>query len=285
MNAYGGQSMVAPLRRVVVRRPDAAFAADPDLWHYTSRPEVEAAVAEHDALTAMLVDDGIEIVFHDAPLPDHADAVFVHDPVLVTDGGTIVLRMGKSRRRGEEAPLADTLEAAGVPVAGAIEAPGTAEGGDLLWLDHDTLAVGQGFRTNRSGLEQLAALLPEVEVIPVPLPWNTGPDACLHLMSLASMLDDDLAVAYRPLLPVAFVELLDERGIELIDVPGNELPTHATNVLATAPRRCIMLRDNPVTEAALVAAGCDVRTYVGDEITLKAEGGATCLTRPVLRRT
>ncbi len=275
--------MVAPLRRVVVRRPDAAFAADPDLWHYASRPEVEAAVAEHDALTAMLVDDGIEIVFHDAPLPDHADAVFVHDPVLVTDGGTIVLRMGKPRRRGEEAPLAETLEAAGVPVAGAIEAPGTAEGGDLMWLDRDTLAVGQGFRTNRSGLDQLAALLPEVEMIPVPLPWNTGPDACLHLMSLASMLDDDLAVAYRPLLPVAFVELLDERGIELIDVPGNELPTHATNVLATAPRRCIMLRDNPVTEAALVAAGCDVRTYVGDEITLKAEGGATCLTRPVLR--
>jgi dimethylargininase len=275
--------MVAPLRRVVVRRPDAAFAADPDLWHYTSRPEVEAAVAEHDALTAMLVDDDIEVVLHDAPLPEHADAIFVHDPVLVTDRGTIVLRMGKRRRRGEEAPLAETLEAAGVPVAGVVEAPGTAEGGDLLWLDHDTLAVGQGFRTNRSGLDQLAALLPGVEVIPVPLPWHTGPDSCLHLMSLASMLDDDLAVVYRPLLPVAFIELLGERGIDLVDVPSDELATQAPNVLATAPRRCIMLRGNPVTEAALIGAGCDVRTYVGDEITLKAEGGATCLTRPVLR--
>jgi N-dimethylarginine dimethylaminohydrolase len=275
--------MVAPLRRVVVRRPDAAFAADPDLWHYTSRPEVEAAVAEHDALTAMLVEDGIEVISHDPPLPDHADAIFVHDPVLVTDRGTIVLRMGKPRRRGEEAPLAETLEAAGVPVAGAIEAPGTAEGGDLLWLDHDTLAVGQGFRTNRSGLEQLAALLPGVEVIPVPLPWHTGPDACLHLMSLSSVVDDDLAVVHRPLLPVAFVELLTGRGFELVDVPAEELLTHGTNVLATAPRHVIMLRGNPVTEAALVAAGCDIRTYVGDEITLKAEGGATCLTRPVLR--
>lgn len=285
MSGYGAQSMVAPLRRVAMRRPDESFAADPRVWHYTDRPDAAAAAVEHDALAAMLEEDGVEIVWHMDPLPDHADAIFVHDPVLVTDRGTILLRMGKPLRRGEEAPLAATLEAAGVPIAGVIEPPGIVEGGDLLWLDHDTLAAGHGFRTNGSGLDQLRSLLPGVEVIPVPLPWHLGPEACLHLMSVISLVDDDLAVAHRPLLPVPFVELLAARGCELIDVPAAELETQAPNVLATAPRRCIMLRGNPQTEKALIEAGCDVRTYVGDEITLKAEGGATCLTRPILRLT
>lgn len=276
--------MVGRLRRVVVRRPDAAFGvADPERWNYTSRPDPAVAGIEHDRLAALLEADGCELISHDAALPDHADAIFVHDPVLVGDTGTVVLRMGKTLRRGEEDPLAATLAATGVPVAGRISAPGVAEGGDLLWIDHDTLAVGLGFRTNQSALDQLAAIFPDVDVIAVPLPYHTGPRDCLHLMSLISLVADDLAVVYRPLLPVPFVQLLERRGIELIDVPAEELRTHGTNILATAPRRVIMLEGNPVTQTSLEAAGCRVRTYVGNEITLKAEGGATCLTRPVLR--
>ena len=52
---FGGHSMVAPLRRVLVRRPDAAFAVEaPELWHYTSRPDLAAAQQEHDQLTGIL---------------------------------------------------------------------------------------------------------------------------------------------------------------------------------------------------------------------------------------
>lgn len=284
MRAYGSQSMVDPLRRVVVRRPDAGFAVDdPDAWNYSSQPDAAEAGREHDVLVGLLADDGIDIIRHDAPLDGLADAIFVHDPVLVTERGTIALRMGKPQRRGEEAALAAALHADGVPVAGALQAPAVAEGGDLLWLDHMTLAVGQGFRTNRPGLVQLAALLPQVDVVPVELPYGNGPAACLHLMSLISLVDHDLAVVHRPLLPVTFLQLLDERGFRLVDVPAAELASHGTNVLATAPRRCIMLEGNPVTANGLTDAGCSVRTYTGNEITLKAEGGATCLTRPVLR--
>ncbi len=284
MRVYGAQSMVSPLRRVAIRRPDAAFGtADPVRWHYTATPDQAAARDEHDAFVKLLADDGMEIIEHDAPLDGKADAIFVHDPVLVTDHGTIVLRMGKELRRGEEAALAATLEDAGVPVAGALTAPAIAEGGDLLWLDHDTLAVGIGFRTNQAAVDQLAALLPGVDVIPVHLPYGDGPEACLHLMSLISLVADDLAVVYRPLLPVAFFQELTVRGYDFVDVPAAEFITHGTNVLATAPRRCILLAGNEVTAQRLRAAGCDVRTYRGDEITMKAEGGATCLTRPIWR--
>ncbi len=282
---YGAQSMVAPLRRVLVRAPDAAFgAADPARWHYTSRPDLPRARDEHAAFVALLEQAGTEVLRHDRPLPDHADAIFVHDPVLVTDRGTILLRMGKPLRVGEEAAAGDALAAAGVPVLARLSGDARAEGGDCLWLDERTLAVGLGFRTNAAGLSQLqAALGPAVQVVPVQLPFDQGPDACLHLMSLISMVAEDLAVVYPPLMPVTFWELLRSRGIRMVEAPASEYAAMATNVLALAPRRCLMLEGNPVTRARLEAAGCEVLTYRGDEISRKAEGGPTCLTRPVWR--
>ncbi len=285
MKTYGGQTMWGQLRRVMVRRPDAAFgAADPTVWHYTARPDLTAALHEHAALVSILSARGAEVIYHDEPLPDHADAIFCHDPALVTDAGTILLRMGKALRRGEEEALGTALEKAGVPILARLDGNALAEGGDLLWVDERTLAVGIGFRTNREGARQIqAALGASVEVVPVELPYFTGPEACLHLMSLISMVDADLAVGYPALIPVPFMQLLEERGIRLIDVPEQEFATMATNVLALAPRECLMLEGNPVTRARLEAAGCRVAAYRGAELSLKAEGGATCLTRPVLR--
>ncbi len=286
MRSYGSQSMVEPLRRVLVRRPDAAFAVeDPGQWHYVDRPNLDIARQEHDALVAVLRQAGAEVIYHDELLPVHADAIFVHDPCIVTDQGAVILRMGKALRQGEEAATARCLDKAGVPVLYALHGTAMAEGGDLLWLDHDTLAIGQGFRTNAEGLRQLREALQGlgVKVLPVPLPYFGGRDACLHLMSLISVVDHSLAVVYPPLLPVPFWQHLKDRGFQLVEVPDEEFATMGPNVLALAPRRCLMLRGNPVTKQRLEAAGCEVSTYKGDEISLKTEGGATCLTRPILR--
>jgi len=286
VRAFGSQSMVEPLKKVLVRRPDGAFGnADPKHWHYVSQPDLEGARAEHDALVATLREAGCEVLYHEAELPEHADAIFTHDPVIVTDEGSIILRMGKDQRRGEEAAIGATLEDLGVPILASLEGEATAEGGDLLWLDHDTLAVGRGYRTNAEGFRQLTAALRPlgVETIEVQLPHGDGPVSCLHLMSLISMLDHDLAVVHLPLLPVPFVELLSDRGIEMVEVPDGEYPTMGPNVLALAPRRCLMIEGNPGTRERLESAGCEVLTYRGEELSLKAEGGATCLTRPILR--
>jgi N-dimethylarginine dimethylaminohydrolase len=278
--------MVEPLRRVLVRRPDATFgAADPSKWHYTARPNLEIAQQEHDVLVTILRQAGADVIYHADPLPDHADAIFVHDPAIVTDAGAIILKMGKKLRRGEEEAMALCFQRLGIPILYTLHDDATAEGGDLLWLDHNTLAVGQGFRTNAAGLDQLReALAPlGVEVVAVPLPYFCGAEACLHLMSLISVTDDDLAVVYPSLLPVPFWQLLRERGFQLVEVPPEEFPTMGPNVLAMAPRQCLMLERNPITKARLEQAGCQVRTLKGDEISFKAEGGPTCLTRPVLR--
>ena len=283
---YGSQSMVAPLQTVLVRRPDATFGnADPTTWHYIKQPDLGQAQAEHDQFVSVLHSFGAEVVYHDAPLPNHADAIFVHDPVLVCDAGAIILQMGKPLRVGEEAAIGQTLQKMGVPIHYQLHGAATAEGGDCLWLDEKTLAVGQGFRTNEAGINQLREALEPLGVtaIPVHLSYYTGPDACLHLMSFISMVADDLAVVYPPLMPVPFWQMLKTRGVQFVEVPEEEYDTMGPNVLALAPRHCLMLRDNPITKQRLEAAGCKVETYAGDEISLIAEGGATCLTRPILR--
>jgi N-dimethylarginine dimethylaminohydrolase len=279
--------MVGRLRRVVVRRPDEAMAAaDPAVWHYTSAIDIDEARRAHDAFTDALRAWDVEVLYHEESLPEHGDSVFVFDPVLVTDRGTLVLSMGKERRRGEEEPLARALHDCGVPVYARLQGHARAEGGDTMWLDHDTLAIGRGFRTNAEGVRQLRDLLEPlgVTVLDYDLPYSTGPEACLHLLSLISPVDVDLAVAYPPLMPTAFWAELKRRGFRLLEVPEEEFAsTQATNVLTVAPRRCIMLDGSPVTKQLLEMADCEVVTFPGAPLSFKAEGGPTCLTRPVLR--
>ena len=108
--------------------------------------------------------------------------------------------------------------------------------------------------------------------------------ACLHLLSLVSIVNKNLAVIYPPLLSVSFWQYLLSKGFQFIEVPEDEFLTMGPNILALKPGTCVMLEGNPVTKQRLEKAGCVVITYRGNEISLKAEGGPTCLTHPVLRK-
>jgi len=283
---WGAQSMVAPLRRVLLVRP--VPPADPDCWRafgYLRPIDHERAVAEHAALVALLEQAGVEAIVVTPDDPNLQDAIFPFDPVIVTEAGAILLRMGKVLRQPEVAFLERVLRDLDIPIVGRIEPPGTVEGGDCLWLDERTLVVGRSYRTNDAGITQLAELVRPlgVEVISVDLPHWHGPGECLHLLSLLSPVDVDLVVAYPPLVPVRLMELLATRRMQLIAVPDEEFPTQGPNVLAIAPRRCVILRENVRTIAALEAAGCTVFAYEGQDISHNRSGGPTCLTRPLLR--
>jgi N-dimethylarginine dimethylaminohydrolase len=290
MRTYGSQSLTAPLKRVLVKRP-AETEADAARWRefgYLHAPDAQRLRAEHAAFVTLLTESGIEVLDEDdyTPVPTHLlDAVFVYDPAIVTDAGAIVAQPGKTLRRGEEEAMRRVFGEIGVPILGAVDGAATMDGGDTLWLDHDTLCVGISYRTNEAAVEQLRVLLGPhgVTVVPLPLVHWHGPAECLHLLSLISPVADDLAVVYPPLLPIPLVRLLDERGIRWIAVPDAEFPTLGCNVLAVNPRDVIMAAGNPVTAANLRAAGCRVREYQGAEISLNREGGPTCLTRPILR--
>jgi N-dimethylarginine dimethylaminohydrolase len=238
---------------------------------------------EHEAFRALLADAGAEVIVAATPHSLDPDAIYVYDPALVTDDGAVMLRPGKEGRRGEVEVMAADFVEAGLPIAGRLDAPAMAEGGDTLWLDERTLLVGRGYRTNDEGIRQLGEALPGVDVAAFDLPHLRGAGEVLHLMSLLSPLDVDLAVAYPPLMPVRLMELLAERGIELVEVPEEEFETMGSNVLALGPRVALALEGNDETRRRLEKAGVDVRVYRGDEISRKGDGGPTCLTRPLLR--
>ena len=238
---------------------------------------------EHEAFRALLVDAGAEVVVAATPHALDPDAIYVYDPALVTDDGAVMLRPGKEGRRGEVEVMAADFVEAGVPIAGRLDAPAMAEGGDTLWLDERTLLVGRGYRTNDEGIRQLAEAMPGVDVVAFDLPHLRGAGEVLHLMSLLSPIDVDLAVAYPPLMPVRLMELLAERDTELVEVPEEEFETMGPNVLALAPRVGLALEGNDETRRRMEKAGVEVRVYSGDEISRKGDGGPTCLTRPLLR--
>jgi dimethylargininase len=279
---YGAQSMTDPLRRVLVRPPQAADAARWREYGWRAEPDHAAAAREHEELRALLESAGAEVIVA-AGEAGNPDAIYAYDPVLVGERGAVLLRPGKDGRVGEPGALEADLERAGVPVAARIEAPGTVDGGDTLWLDRDTLLVGRGYRTNASGAEQLAAAFPAVDVLLFDLPHWNGPGEVMHLMSLISPLDRDLALVYPRLAPVRLLELLAERGIETVEVPDEEFETMGPNVLALGPRRALALAGNDETRQRMEAKGVEVLVYRGDEISRKGDGGPTCLTRPILR--
>jgi N-dimethylarginine dimethylaminohydrolase len=280
---FGSQSMTAPLRRVLVVAPRAEEAQRWRESGWRSAPDPGRLAAEHAAFRAELEASGAEVVVAETSSESGLDGVYPYDPVLVVNGGALLLRPGKDSRLGEVEPLGQALEAAGVPTVSRVEAPATVDGGDTCWLDDRTLLVGLGYRTNEAGAAALRDTLPDVDVLTFDLPHHRGHAELLHLMSVISPLADDLAVVYLPLLPVRLVQLLAARGLELIEVPDDEFATQGPNVLALAPRVALALDGNPETRRRMEAAGVDVRVYRGDELSHKGEGGPTCLTRPILR--
>jgi len=286
-----GHSMVGRLRRVLVCSPHSAGWDAPgqsSRWRelgFLHRPEFNIAQAQHEALCRELEGAGAEV----EELPSAADltldAVYTHDASLPSDFGLIMMRPGKANRVPEAMWHRSFCKTLGVPVLGEITAPGTTEGGDILWLDVKTLLVGNGYRTNSDGISQLRLLLAPkgVEVLSAPLPYGTGPAACLHLMSLISLLAERTALVDLPWLAVETVELLKARGYKFIEIEYSERDTLACNVLALGNGRLLAIAENAKTNAKLRAAGFDVRTFPGSELCINGGGGPTCLTRPILR--
>lgn len=292
MKAYGCQSMVSPLKRVLVMRPEEAFQSQERIdaqWRsldYLVRPDYGRAVDEHRRFTSLLEGAGAEVACLPTDGRTGLDALYTHDPVAsVTDQGVILGRMGKDARMEEPDAQEDWYAGAGIPVAGRIEPPGSVEGGDVVWLKDDLAVIGLTYRTNGEGIRQFQELLQPrgIDVVAVPMVHWDGPGAVLHLMSVISLLDTDLAVVYERLLPIPFREMLTALGIGLVAVPDEEYDSLGCNVLAAGPRHVIVRSGNPVTADRMRKAGCRVETFDGDHICYAGSGGPTCLTRPILR--
>ncbi|MFB4158880.1 dimethylarginine dimethylaminohydrolase family protein [Geomicrobium sp. JSM 1781026] len=287
----GAQSMVNPIKHILLKRPEQAFRNQTHIdrewqaYNYTAAPNYQKASEEYEAFEQLIRKHVPHV--HLLPESEHTglDSIYTHDSVKFTHLGALLLSPGKTARAKEPEAIQRFLEQKKIPILGSLTGSARAEGGDIVWLDEQTVAIGRGYRTNQEGIAQLQTLLQDIvrEIIIVDLPHADGADECLHLMSIISMVDHDLAVVYSRYMTVTFRKWLVEKGITLIEVDDEEYETLGSNLLAIAPRKCVILAGNSRTKAKLEAAGATVIEYSGAEISYKGTGGPTCLTCPILR--
>jgi N-dimethylarginine dimethylaminohydrolase len=279
------------IKSVLIKSVENAFISDEKIssqWqalNYLGKPNLQKAIEEYQQFESLLAVVGVN-VYH-LPIDENVsiDSIYCRDASIATNKGMIICNMGKSGRKHEPQAERIAFEKAGIEILGTIQFPGTLEGGDVAWIDENTLAVGISYRTNLEGIDQLRKLLYPlgVNVIAVPLPHFRGPSDVFHLMSILSPVDKNLAVVYSPLIPIGFRNELLNRGYEFVEVPEEEFDSMGCNVLAVAARECIMVKGNPKTKRSLEEKGCIVHEYSGQEISVKGGGGPTCLTRPLQR--
>ena len=291
-NLFNCNNMVDPIKRIVLKHPKDAFINQNKInseyksLNFLGAPNLKESLKEFEQFTKILNSFDIKLQFLEKDESTTIDSIYTHDPLIISNSGAIICNMGKKNRIPEKVAIKNFLKSENIPIIGEITAPGKLEGGDIVWINQNTIAIGIGYRTNMDGIKQLSKLLTNIvkEIIPVPLPHWNGSGDCLHLMSNLSPIDHNLFLVYPRLLPVNFIEYLLEKNIELINVPDEEYETMACNVLAIAPKKVIMIEGNPLTKNLLEENNVKVYTYKGSEISLKGSGGPTCLTKPLFRQ-
>ena len=284
-------SMTAPLTKVLVAhagdcfRSPAWLAANWQSYGFRFKPDYDAACSESDRFIGILQGFGAQVDILGADLCTGLDSLYVHDPAITCGPGLLLGYMGKAARRPETEAMKTMLDRLAIRTHAIADDNALLEGGDVVWLRPELVAVGIGFRTNDPGADALAAFCGDTvdEVIRVPLPWDQGPSDVLHLMSLVSPLSEDCLLVHSRLMPVFFRQRLEQEGFRLLEVPIEEYDTLGSNVLALDQETCLVERSNTRTVRMLADEGFNVLTYEGRNISLAGSGGPTCLTRPLVR--
>ena len=225
-------------------------------------PDFYGLLAEHEAYVATLRDLGLAVEVLE-PLDDFPDALFTEDVALTFPEGAILLRPGAATRAGEveyiRAPLAvhhaRLLEMTG---------PGHADGGDILRLA-DRIIIGLSARTDRTGAEELAALLAELgyraEIAETPA-------GVLHFKTGCGLIDARTIFAVP-----ALADCPQFAGLEVVTTPLGEEP--AANVLRI--RDTVLVGDRwPATHALLGERGIEIRPLPTDQIA-HIDAGLSCM--------
>jgi len=288
---YGLNSNVSTLRTVLLKDPEAAFKSQKTIdlqWenlNFIEKPDFKKSIIQYEKFVDILIDNNVEILYIPEDEKTSLDSIYTHDPMFMTPNGAVIGNMGKKQREPETLMMKNYLDEIGIPIFGEIKNEGTLEGGDVIWVNDKTVAVGLTYRTNNEGVNQLRKILSSisVELICVDLPHWNGPVDVLHLMSLISPLKEDLFLIYEKLLPVGFLKLLNNLDIKTISIADEDYDTLGCNVLPLSTTKCLITKGNDRTTKIIEQNGIEVIEFQASEICYKGSGGPTCLTIPIYR--
>jgi N-dimethylarginine dimethylaminohydrolase len=282
--ACGVTSECGTLRAVLMHRPGAEIDGVTDaasaLWHALVDPE--RARDQHDQLADLYRAHGVAVHELGEAALDKPNSYFCRDVFAMTPMGAVLARPASASRAGEERQAAAALARIGVPILHSVFGRGTFEGADVAVVDADLVFVAEGQRTNREGARQVAqafqdAGVEQVEIVQLPY-------GCGHLDGMLNIIDRDLALVYPTQLPWRVYELLRDRGFRFLDVPdaGEARNGMAINMVPLAPGVVVMPAGNPITRAALEAAGVTCIEAEVDEL-MKGAGSVHCMTGVIHR--
>lgn len=290
-NKYGLNSNVKKLKNVILKHPKDAFKSQSNIdgqWqelNFIAKPDYKIALKQYDKLLNILDDNNVSMNFLPSDNETFLDSIYTHDPMFMTPDGAIIGNMGKQFRKKETDMIEEYLINNNIPILGKIKNNGTMEGGDVIWINKSTVAVGLTYRTNIEGINQLENILSKISItlIKVDLPHWSGPTDVLHLMSLISPLKDKLFLIYEKLIPISFLNFLRSIDINFIHIEESEYETLACNVLPLSEYKCLIVKGNPKTRSIIEKSGIETLEIDASEICYKGSGGPTCITRPIHR--
>ena len=175
--------MVSSLKKILMKKPQK-FMSKIDLkkWNYISPLDQNLINENYNDFYKIIKNSGAEIV--ELKLTNEnqelCDAIFTHDPSLVLNEGAVLLNMAKKLRQKETDEHANLYHSINIPILGRITNQGTVEGGDCLWLNEKTLIVGESFRTNKLGINQLNNILKfhNITLVPITIPKYKNESSC-----------------------------------------------------------------------------------------------------------
>ena len=290
MNKFGAQNMYTELKTVLIKKPQPFMSSvDYKKWNYDYPLNQNLIDNNYKEFLNIIKKFDIEII--ELKLRDEknelCDSIFTHDPSLITNEGAVILNMGKEIRKPETIEHEELYKSLEIPIIDKLDDNATVEGGDCLWVNNKLLLIGKSSRTNIKGINQMQEILKRINVtvVPVDLPLINN-NSCFHLMSIVSILDQDLIIGYKKHMSDDLINILNKNSIKLIEIPEEEYinsKTLAVNILSLSPRNLVLLKGYPMTCEILLKENCVLNLFSGNELCIKTEGGPTCLTRPIWR--
>lgn len=298
-DGFGISNAIGKVRRIIVHRPgeellklrDSKYEEEAgarilkdekgrirSYWKGEGYPDIPLMQEQHDAMTKVLRDEGIEVINWDDPRHEWPNMTFARDFAEMTPNGAIMSRYAFVFHQGET-PIGQKLMAdLGVPIVGAIQGKGTMEGGSFCLMDPHTAVVGRSVRINDEGIDEMRRLLSYqgIDLIVIDMPAFY-----IHLDEAFIPVDRDKILCSTFILPFWFLDLMEKRGYKIIETDRDD-PFLTNNCLTLEPGKVLFSAKGTRTIRNLQAAGVEVIPVDISEIN-KLGGGIHCSTLPILR--